>query len=247
MDRFFISPDRWGESLSLYGEESHHCRRVMRKRVGDVIEVFDGCGHWACGAITALGDEVVLDLQERGESAKADIQVELAVGIPKGKTFDLIVQKAVELGVNRIQPLMTEQGMVKISEKDAPKKAAKWQRLALEASKQCGQNWLTQVAQPRPFSQWIDRREPADQELIAALTPDSRPLGEVLSQLGKSSEISSIRVLVGPEGDFSEGEYQVCFDREMTSIGLGQLVLRTETAVIYVLSNVFCQLGWPAE
>lgn len=243
MDRFYISPDRWSESLSLRGEEAHHCRRVMRKRVGDAIEVFDGCGHWARGVITALGDEVTLDIEESGESSKAKIQVELAVGIPKGKTFDLIVQKAVELGVTCIQPLMTEQGMVKISEKEAPKKTAKWQRLALEACKQCGQNWLTKVEKPQSFSKWIHHREPADRELIAALTPESRALRDVLSELAGDSGVVVIRVLVGPEGDFSEAEYGVCFEQEMMPVGLGNLVLRAETAVIYVLSNIFCQLS----
>lgn len=243
MDRFHISSDRWSESLSLHGEEAHHCRRVMRKRVGDVIEVFDGFGHWAHGAITAFGDEVALDIKERGKSPKSKIQVELAVGIPKGKTFDLIVQKAVELGVTRIQPLMTEQGMVKILEKDSPKKVAKWQRLALEACKQCGQNWQTKIEEPRNFLKWIGRRELADQELISALSPEARPLREVLSELAEDSGVASIRVLVGPEGDFSKEEYRVCFEQQMKPVGLGPLVLRAETAVIYVLSNIFCQIN----
>jgi len=238
MDRFYIPPAQWGDALALTDEEAHHCRRVMRKRVGEIIEVFDGCGNWARGEISSLGDSVSLDVKERGSTPQPELFIELAVGIPKGKTFDLIVQKSVELGVNRIQPLMTEQGMVKISEKDAPKKAAKWQRLALEACKQCGQNWLPVVEEAATFSKWFPNRDILDLELIAALTPDAVPLGPKLVGLAEESHFQSIRLLVGPEGDFSQNEYGNCSSCNMIPVKLGDLVLKVETAVMFSVSNI---------
>ena len=115
MDRFWISPDHWIEPFRLTGEEARHCGRVMRKREGDLIELFDGQGRWARGRIASIArDEIEINPIESGESPLLHPRIEIAVGIPKGKTFDLIIQKAVELGVDAIQPILSEQGMVKI-------------------------------------------------------------------------------------------------------------------------------------
>ncbi|MDA7917158.1 MAG: RsmE family RNA methyltransferase [Akkermansiaceae bacterium] len=239
MDRFWISPAEWQAPFSLGGEEAHHCRRVMRKGVGDTITVFDGEGQSAEARITELSsNEVLFEISEERTSERG-VYVELAVGIPKGKTFDLIIQKAVELGVSRIQPLMSDQGMVRIEGKDVVKKTEKWNRLALEASKQCGQNWLPEVLPPRSFSEWLPEREPMGCEIAAALTETTKPLREILPGLRK--EIS-IRVLVGPEGDFSTEEYRSISMEDFSAVSLGNLVLRVETAAFFVLSNIFCQL-----
>lgn len=241
MDRFFIPPSQWGESLALTGEEAHHCRRVMRKRVGDEIEVFNGAGSWARGKITTLGSEVLLEIQEAGETPRAALQIELAVGIPKGKTFDLIIQKSVELGVSAIQPLMTEQGMVRIEGKERTKKTEKWNRLALEACKQCGQNWLPTVYEPVVFQNWFPERNDVESEVIAALREESKPLREVLPELKNAS---SLRLLVGPEGDFSESEYELVSGESIIPVSLGKLVLKVETASIYIISNVICNVNY---
>ncbi|MGC6581597.1 MAG: RsmE family RNA methyltransferase [Akkermansiaceae bacterium] len=240
MDRFFIPPANWdpsGKGLVLLDEEAHHCQRVMRKQVGDEIGVFDGAGTWARGKITSLGAEIPLEIIELGTTPRPSLEVELAVGIPKGKTFDLIIQKSVELGISRIQPLMTEQGVVRIEKKEAAKKVEKWNRVALEACKQCGQNWLPEVKRAEDFQSWLPNREGVDRELIAALTRESVPLRETLKEL---KETENLRILVGPEGDFSKREYEATRQAKMSAIQLGQLVLRVETAVIYVLSNLFC-------
>ena len=239
MDRFFIPPSQWGESLALTDEEAHHCRRVMRKRLGDEIEVFNGEGSWARVKITALGSIVSLERIDCGETPRPALQVELAVGIPKGKTFDLVIQKSVELGVAHIQPLITEQGMVRIEGKEGAKKAEKWNRLVLEACKQCGQNWLPRVSEAQSFQKWMPEREQADFEIISALTEESKPLREILSEIPLSG---FMRVLVGPEGDFSTAEYELAQEAAMYPASLGTLVLRVETAVIYLLSNIFCQI-----
>ncbi|MDB4312321.1 RsmE family RNA methyltransferase, partial [bacterium] len=119
------------------------------------------------------------------------------------------------------------------------KKTEKWNRLALEASKQCGQNWLPEVLPPRSFSEWLPEREPMGCEIAAALTETTKPLREILPGLRK--EIS-IRVLVGPEGDFSTEEYRSISMEDFSAVSLGNLVLRVETAAFFVLSNIFCQL-----
>jgi len=234
MDRFFLTPSHWADAPVLEGEEAHHCVRVMRKSVGDVIEIFDGAGR-CTRAVMESSDRRQVSLRLLSEpiaSEKRVPQIELAVGIPKGKTMDLIIQKTVELGVNRIIPLMTEQGNVQLDEKEAEKKAEKWQRVALEACKQCGQNWLPEVAVPEKLDSWLEGREAADLEVAGALVAESKPLANLL----KNSSPDSLRFLVGPEGDFSENEYKSILSAGFQPANLGALVLRVETAALLLLS-----------
>ena len=235
MDRFFLPAGSWGDSLSLTGDEAHHCRRVMRKKVGDEIEVFDGGGRFAIAAITAISsNEVVLDRLSGGSSERLSPAIEIAVGIPKGKTFDLIIQKAVELGVSRIQPLVTEQGNVRITDKDHASKREKWQRVALEASKQCGQNFLPEVMPPCEVTPWLAGGRPGA-KFVGALQPGARPFRELLESGAKTEPVT---LLIGPEGDFSTREYSEISGAGFAPVDLGELVLRTETAVFAMVAAV---------
>jgi 16S rRNA (uracil1498-N3)-methyltransferase len=235
MDRFFLPSASWDDSLSLTRDEAHHCRRVMRKKVGDQIEVFDGEGRFAVASISSMtSNEVTLDRLTEGRSARFLPTIEIAVGIPKGKTFDLILQKAVELGVNRIQPLVTDQGNVRITDKDHASTREKWQRAALEACKQCGQNYLPEVFPPRELSPWLGEKREGSQ-FVGALQPGARPFRELLEGLGAPE---SVTLLIGPEGDFTGGEYQEIAGAGFAPVDLGELVLRTETAVFAMVAAV---------
>ena len=184
MDRFFLSPADWSpERLSLAGEEGHHAVRVMRKKIGDRIEVFDGEGRWARGEVSAVERAgLTVGIDEEGRSQHLAPEVFLAVSIPKGKTMDLVVQKAVELGVAGIQPLVTTNSVVKIGEKDAVEKSQKWQRGALEASKQCGQNFLPVVEPVKTLPHYLsEKREGA--AIIASLAPGAVPVRERMEAL----------------------------------------------------------------
>ena len=108
MDRFFLSPDQWNENPTLRGDEAHHCLKVMRKQVGDEIAIFDGNGREASARVCGFSkNETRLELIDTRNTSTVLPQLEVAVGVPKGKSFDLILQKAVEMGVNRIQPLVS--------------------------------------------------------------------------------------------------------------------------------------------
>src|SRR5210317_765806 len=134
MDRFFVNPEEWDEErIVLRGDEAHHCLRVMRKVVGDRVELFDGEGRWAEGELVeASGREATLSVREHGVQEALRPGLILMVAIPKGKTMDLVVQKAVELGVAEIRPLVTERTVVRVDRKDGVRKQEKWQRIALE-------------------------------------------------------------------------------------------------------------------
>ena len=153
MDRFFVAEGGWGHSKAVLSlEESHHCVRVMRKSAGDKIEVFDGAGRWARGVIAEGSDrEVTVLVEEEGNVQGKKPSLLMAIAVTKGKTMELVIQKAVELGVDRIQPLLTENVAVHWSEEVLKGKQEKWRRVAMEACKQCGQNIVPEVCSVAAF------------------------------------------------------------------------------------------------
>lgn len=235
MDRFFASPEQWEkERVLLLEEESHHCLRVMRKRAGDRVEVFDGEGRWGRGVLEDHGGRAAIGLEDVASTPRPSPLIRLGVAVPKGRTMDLVVQKAVELGVGEIQPLLTESTVVKIEEGDGPKKQRKWQRVVLEACKQCGQNHLPMVWEPRTLSEWVAQRErvPA---LVASLAPEALSLRSAVER-ARMTNPGQLDVVVGPEGDFTGEELRQLLDRDFVPVTLGELVLRVETAVFALLS-----------
>lgn len=234
MDRFFLAGGMGGATAFLEGEEAHHCTRVMRKRAGEVIEVFDGQGRATKAEIVSPGKNCVelRILAEPTTAHRPSPEISLVVGIPKGKTMDLIIQKAVELGVARIQPLNCEQGMVKVSKGD--KKREKWQRVVLEACKQCGQNFLPEVCDAMSVHDFLGQEKDLGLALVAALRPEVQSFAQVLQE----NELEKVTLLIGPEGDFSEKEYESAFSAGFLPISLGDLVLRVETAVLYAVSVI---------
>ena len=241
MDRFYLPPSDWSaESLRLTGEEGHHAVRVMRKKEGDRIELFDGAGRWARGPVVATErGGLTMEIAEEGRSPDSGNAIVLAVAMTKGKTMDLIVQKAVELGVSRIEPLSTRNTVVKISDSDREGKSAKWQRVALEACKQCGQNHLPQVAPVSDLSVYL-AREREGVSYLASLAPGAKGLRERLSASPASSVVN---LLIGPEGDFTAEETAAGVSSGFEPVTLGNIVLRVETACLYLISAVRYQFG----
>lgn len=221
--------------MVLGNEESYHCHRVLRKRVGDGIAVFDGEGRWAKGTVTKdTAEEVQITVEEEGRSREGLPTISLAVAIPKGKTMDLIVQKAVELGVQVIQPLVTEHTVVRLEDGSAARKRDKWQRIALEACKQCGRNVLPMVGASASLKDWLEGREEGSVGLLASLRPGVVSLKEALRNL--PVETKTVELLVGPEGDFSRAESEAALAAGFQAVSFGEVILRVETAVLFGLS-----------
>lgn len=242
MDRFYLSPESWTpDELQLSGEEGHHAVRVMRKKVGDQVEVFDGQGRWSRGVVSEVEKaQMTVSIQEEGFSERQSPQVHLAVSIPKGKTMDLVVQKAVELGVAGIQPLVTRNSVVKVSAKEAVEKSLKWQRVALEACKQCGQNFLPEVQPVRTLTSYLGQPQEGS-ALIASLATGALPVRESLEALPEGCRALSF--LVGPEGDFTAEEVAEALEGGFAPVSLGEIVLRVETACLFLASATRYRFG----
>lgn len=237
--RFFLPPEQWTEgTLTLDGDEARHCTQVVRCSVGDRVSVFDGKGREAGGSIeSANGGEVVIGVRTLETTARPPAQLTLCQAVPKGKNMDLIVQKATELGASRIVPLLSDRTVVRLEAGELEKKCAKWQRVALEACKQCGQNWLPEVVIPLSVSDFLRSTGKLDSDeilLVAAIDDRARSLKETLADA--DSKPTKASIMIGPEGDFTPAELNDAFSAGYLPLSLGPIVLRSETAAIYSLS-----------
>jgi len=221
----------------LDAEEAHHALHVLRLKVGDTLNVFDGRGHEAQARIAeATKDSVRLTILQHSNSASLPCRITLAQAIPK-KSMDLIVQKATELGVASIVPLVSERSVVKLDEDS--RRMDRWHEIALEACKQCGNNWLPEIQSPRKARDFLTSPGQFDLKLIASLQPDSKPLKAIL---GDAVHPTSVLILIGPEGDFTLAELGLAKSAGCLLLSLGPLVLRADTAAIYTLSILHHEL-----
>ena len=234
MHRFFL-PNLQQPLLST--EEAHHALHVLRLKVGDTLNVFDGRGHEAqCSIVEISKDEVRLKTLTQSTTPSLPCRITLAQAIPK-KSMDLIVQKATELGVTSIVPLVSERSVVKLDEDS--KRIQRWHEIALDACKQCGNNWLPELQPPRKTREFLNSPGQFDLKLIASLQPDSKLLKAIL---GETTKPSSILILIGPEGDFTPAELGLAKSAGCLPLSLGPLVLRADTAAIYTLSILHHEL-----
>ena len=226
------------DSLTLDPRESHHLVRVFRAKVGETVEVLDGQGARYLGHLAeanAKAARVAIDSVERAERQMP--RVTLLQSIPKGKTMDLILRMATEIGAARVQPVFTDQGEVQIKGDRLQSKVEKWQLTTIEACKQCGLIYVPEVASPVSLSEWLSSETASEKSLriVASLEGETRPLLETLQAAG---DVDEIAVAVGPEGDFTPQEYAALAASGFRSVRLGINVLRSETAAAYILSVV---------
>ena len=244
--RFFISPEAWAlDRLQLDSDETHHCVDVMRATLGQRVVVFNGRGVEATAEIIRIGKSSV-DLKPLQVFAMPPLRcaITLAQAIPKGKNMDLIVQKATELGVSKIVPLISERTVVQLSAEEASRKVEKWRQIVVEAAKQCGQSRLPEIGPPLTPRQFLAELDRYDLSLIASLQNDARSFKSILSDFREQQRRrpSSALVLIGPEGDFTPAEAALAKSAGCAPVSLGPIVLRTETAAIYCLSVLSYEL-----
>ena len=246
MHRFYISPNEWDpRALVLRGAEVHHAGDVLRLKIGDRAVVFNGLGREITAEVVeAKRDEIHLRRIHETETPPLKCRITLGQAIPKGKNMDLIVQKAVEIGAAQIAPLISERTIVDLDQKEAAQKQAKWQQIAIEAAKQCGQNWLPQVDLPRKAKDFFEKIPKFDLQLIGSLQSDAQHLKKILANYSNEHRRlpSSALMLIGPEGDFTPAELALAKSHGCQPITLGPIILRVETAAIYCLSVLSYEL-----
>lgn len=246
LPRFHIPPDRWDPAaLELRDDEARHCTQVLRRGAGDEVVAFNGQGGWARCRITARAKHrVELSCEAVGETPAPAVSITLLQAIPKAGNMEIIIEKAVELGVNSVFPVFTERTVVRLDASEAAKKREKWQRVSLEACKQCGQNWIPHVHLPQAFEAAWRQLPPHDLRVIAAIQHDAKPLKQVLRApaFNPQATASSALVAIGPEGDFTGAEYAFARAQGCQPVSLGPIVLRVETAALFCLSVLVHEL-----
>lgn len=239
MHRFFVSADQLlTDTPELTGPEAHHCLGVLRHGEGDRIVLVDGFGNEAAAQIVSCDKRTAkLRILHRTKSTPLACRITLAQAVPKGKNMDLIIEKAVELGANAIAPLLSERTVVQLTPDEAAAKQEKWQTVAREACKQCGQNWLPEVSAPVSPKTFFEQNKPAGLMLIGSLQSDSKPIKQVLADYTEHhGRPEDVTIFIGPEGDFTPAELALAKSQGCQPITLGPIILRTETAAIYCLS-----------
>jgi len=248
MHRFYIAPETWNSvAPMLSGSEAHHARQVLRMKAGEKLVLFDGQGREITAEIVDLsGDEIRLRKLHDAETPPLQCRIVLGQAIPKGKNMELIVQKAVEIGAAEIGPIISDRTIVQVDSENAAQKQSKWQQIAIEAAKQCGQNWLPRVHTPRKLAELfaLASEQSFDLRLIGSLQPDAKPLKKILADYSREYEHRplSVLMLIGPEGDFTPAELSLARRHGCQPITLGPIILRVETAAIYCLSILSYEL-----
>ena len=235
MSRFYVRPgDVKGSEILVSKEEAHHIIDVMRMRAGDVIVAFDGTGKEYIGKILNTSSESLKIKIEKINSIKEKnkISITLAQSLPKRSKMDFIIEKATELGVDGIIPLSTERTIIRLAKEKQLAKTQHWQGIAVSASKQCGRVNVPKVRPLVLFGEILKEINKYDLAMMACLTEGAKPLNEIISVFkGKS-----ILIMVGPEGDFTPKEIEAARSAGARLISLGRLVLRVDTAALYLLS-----------
>jgi 16S rRNA (uracil1498-N3)-methyltransferase len=240
---FYTSPDKIGkESLTIEGEEAKHILAVLRHGAGDVIDVVDGCGTKCRVQI----DEVSRDflqgriLSRTSMENEPDCRLTLAQAVCRKERMDFLVEKATEIGVSSIIPIMTERNLIKVDEASREKKRIdRWTRIAIAAMKQSLRTILPEIYNIAPFEQLLPRIKSFDLCLIASLDKESESLRECE---GLRKRPKNMLLIVGPEAGFTEGELSKALAEGAIPVSLGRRRLRTETAGVVFLSLVLHQL-----
>jgi 16S rRNA (uracil1498-N3)-methyltransferase len=236
LHRFFALPESFrDERVLLDSSETRHLRDVLRLNEGDNVVVFDGCGgEYSCtiAEIKKNETELLLISKQEPTSPESLLELTLAAAMLKGEKFDLVVQKAVELGVQKLVPIRTKRTDVK--SKDSAKRVERWRKIAMEASKQCGRAFLMTVADPLDFEMLLSSHDVSDTFIFTERDGDKMP---------DSLTDSKITMVVGPEGGWDDVELAAARSAGASLITLGGRILRAETAAIAVAAVLQHRFG----
>ena len=238
MARFYCPlPLVSGQVVDLPPTAARHVQ-VLRMQPGHILTLFNGEGGEFSAEVQHMGrsDVRVVVGEHRAVECEAAVQVHLAVGMPANERMDWLVEKATELGVHRITPLMTERSVLRLTGERADKKQAHWQAVAASASEQCGRNRVPVIDAPERLDAWLARQTPQADVVqgVLSLHASTQPLQALRS--GSAVTPSAWVLLNGPEGGLTDAEDSAARVKGFAAVSLGERVLRAETAALGALA-----------
>lgn len=240
MHRFFVSQP-FAEEMEIGGKDAYHISKVLRMGAGKQLQIVSSDRVTALMEIMAVTAEAAFVRLVRliEKSNEPSLRIVLGQGLAKGEKMDLIVQKAVELGVTQIVPLILENSVVRLEAAKALKKVERWQKIAEEAAKQSKRDIVPLVSQVKSLQEFVDGID-SDLRLLAYEKESGRGLKTVLAEAG---EIRSVALIIGPEGGISPREHDEAAAAGFLPISLGSRVLRTETAGLAAIAAILYEKG----
>ena len=250
MYRFFVEEDQIGQGrVAIVGGDVNHIRNVLRMRPGEKVVVSDGKERDYCCRIREIGtDRVVADiLEENPAGGELPARIYLFQGLPKNDKMELIIQKAVELGVYQVIPVATRRTVVKLDKKKEEAKVKRWNGIAESAAKQSGRSIIPQVTGVISFK---EARAAADRFDVKVIPFEhASGMDGTRQEFGRIGPGMDVGVFIGPEGGFEDEEIELAAGTGIKAVSLGRRILRTETAGLMVLSvmGYLLETGAPAQ
>lgn len=232
MNRFYVPFLVGLKNVWIDSSESHHILHVKRLKTGDNIVLFNGTGDECSAEIVEIsGSKVKVELSQSKTISKENRAcIDIAFAIPKGKRSHFLIQKCTELGVDKLIPANYERSVVKLKSESSGK-IEKWRKIAIESSKQCGRNTITEIGDVVDFGDILEDAGIYDLSLFACNQSDSNNLKNTLQEYPK---VNNIVCFIGPEGGFTLNEIEMARRAGCEFVNLGQRILRVETAAIAV-------------
>jgi 16S rRNA (uracil1498-N3)-methyltransferase len=227
-----------GTRVTLDGGAARHVTRVLRLRVGEALTLFNGSGgEYAASIEQSQGGRVAVAIgEQRAIERESPLTLTLAQGVSRGERMDLVVQKATELGVSGLVPVLSERSVVRLTAQQADRRLNHWRAIAVAACEQSGRNRLPAIAAPVPLKDFL--RSGTDGVTRLLLSPAA---GATLADVPRP--VTAVSVLIGPEGGLAQAEQEAAVAAGFKPVRLGPRVLRTETAAIAALTLLQREFG----
>lgn len=244
MYQFFVQPEQiQDKTVTITGSDVNHIKNVLRMKVGEEIAISNGCDgrEYRCGIETITDTEVICTLRfVKEDGLELPAKVYLFQGLPKADKMELIIQKAVELGVYEIIPMATKRAVVKLDDKKAKAKVTRWQAIAEAAAKQSKRRVIPTVTDVMTIREAVSYAKDMDVKLIPYELADG--MNDTRALIDSIQSGQSVAVFIGPEGGFEEAEIETAEEAGIRPVTLGRRILRTETAGFTVLAWIMYRL-----
>ena len=243
MHHFFVTPEQVNEDyIVIEGTDVNHIKNVLRMKIGEELEISDGNNKTFLCEISSMSSEEICAAikEELNVDTELPSKIYLFQGLPKSDKMEMIVQKAVELGVYEIIPVATKRAVVKLDDKKAAKKVERWQAIAEGGAKQSGRNVIPEVKKVMAFKEAVQYAKELDVLLVPYELAEG--MAETKAIISSIQPGQSVGFFIGPEGGFEESEVEYAMENGAKAITLGKRILRTETAGLTTLSILMYHL-----